>query len=813
MRIIPALLCFFTCMILILLLSIQWGTVPPLGRFLSPQHGFWLNAEPVDKDFSQKIVIPALHGNTEVYFDDRMVPHVFAEDETDAYFVQGFLHAKFRLWQMEFQTHAAAGRLSEVLGAGPNDAYLNNDRLMRRLGMEYGAVNSLKELESDPTTKAEMDAYTSGVNTYISQLRNADLPLEYRLLNYKPEKWTNLKTALFLKYMSDNLTGRDNDIEYTNAKAVFSQKEFDLLYPLRADSLDPVIPIGTVFDSATVKVRRPERVDSIYFHWPDSQQISITKPDKDNGSNNWAVSGTKTKSGRPILCNDPHLGVNLPSLWFEMQITTPSCSVYGVSFPGSPAIIIGFNDYIAWGMTNAARDVKDYFAIKYRDSTRSDYWFNNTWTKTIKKVEEFKIRGKESFYDTVIYTEFGPVTYDKGFNEKGEAFTPLAVRWKAHDASNELKTFTLLNRAKNYTDYLDALKHYVCPGQNFVFASKTNDIAIWQQGEFPAKWERQGDFVLPGIDSSYKWQANIPQAENPHLVNPARGFVSSANQMAADTTYPYYLGGIFDLYRGKMINRELERMQMITPRDMQQLQNNNYNLFAATAVPVLLKNIQRDKLTAIESKYLDLVANWNNRNDPEEKAVAVFINWIDSLREELWADEFAKVARPSVYPEDYTMIEALIRDSAFAFIDNINTPAKETLPDIVTAAFKKIIPVIVKADARGLLAWAKYKDSGVRHLLRIEALSRYHLRTGGGTNVINATEKFHAPSWRMVVQLTDSVEAYGIYPGGQSGNPGSTYYDNFIEDWAAGRYYPLKLMKKENIKQEKSKYQMVFSRM
>jgi penicillin amidase len=238
-------------------------------------------------------------------------------------------------------------------------------------------------------------------------------------------------------------------------------------------------------------------------------------------------------------------------------------------------------------------------------------------------------------------------------------------------------------------------------------------------------------------------------------------------------------------------------MSDITPKNMKLLQTENYNLFAETALPVLIKNMDEGSLTETEKEYFNVVKNWNKRNDPNEKGVSVFITWCDSLEVEVWADEFAKVPKPWDWPDEYTLIEGMLKDSSFKFIDNVNTPEIETLRQVVTSAFKKAVPVLAAADKDGKLSWSKYKDSGIRHLLKLAPLSRLHLITGGGTNVISAIEKFHGPSWRMIVQLTDTTEAYGIYPGGQSGNPGSKYYDTFVDNWAAGEYYPLWVMRKE----------------
>ncbi len=810
MRIIPFLIFGVVTTMLIVILNTIYVTPAPLGKLLNPQGGIWQNAEPVDYDYSASLKFPQLKGKVNVYFDERLVPHVFADNNEDAMFVEGYLHAKFRLWQMEFQTHAAAGRISELIGNRPG--VLNFDRNMRRLGMVYAAENSLKEMEKDPLTKAACDNYTAGVNAFIESLNESTLPLEYKIMGYYPEKWTNLKTALFLKYMSLDLAGAENDFEYTNARKILSATDFDKLYPIIMDSLDPIVPRGTVFPPPGIQLKIPASADSLYFDTKDSTTITEIQPDKENGSNNWAVNGSKTKSGYPILCNDPHLSLNLPSLWYEMQISTPSYNAYGVSFPGAPTIIIGFNDSCAFGFTNAERDVRDYYEVKFKDDSRKEYWFDSAWHPTTFRIEDIKIKGQPDFMDTVAYTNIGPVMYDKSYDGGRQTNNNYyAVRWKAHDPSNELKMFLLLDRAKNYDDYLEAIKNLHTPGQNCIFACKNGDIALWDQGEFPAKWKRQGDFIMPGTDSSYFWQGMIPQDENPHLINPPRGFVSSANQLPADTSYPYYLGGSYPPYRGLEINRRLSAMNNISPEDMMKLQTDNYDIFAGMALPVLLKNINQLSLSNDAMKYLDILKGWDKREDIDEKGATLFeLTW-DSLEVKVWHDEFAKTKLDLMMPHESTLLEDVIKDSAFSFLDDINTPQKETLTDDVTAAFMQAVAIAKSLDQQGKLDWGKYKDTHVEHLARLDAFSRLHLPIGGGTHDINATKAQHGPSWRMVISLTPQTEAYGVYPGGQSGNPGSRFYDNFIDTWVEGKYFTLWVMKPSDSKDEHVKWKMTFS--
>lgn len=808
MKILSLIVSAIVTIILVLLFNTRMLLPVPLGQLLNPQEGLWQNAEPVNQNYSAQLSFPQLEGKVKVYFDERLVPHVFADNNNDAYFVQGYLHAKFRLWQMEFQTRAAAGRLSEIIGPKA----LDYDRDKRRLGMVYAAENSLRAIDDDPETLAECNSYTAGVNAYIESLTESTLPVEYKLLGYTPEKWSNLKSALFLKYMALELAGYENDFESTNAKSVFSSVDFEKIYPIVMDSLDPIVPKGTVFPSPAIQVNAPSTADSLYYDNKDSTSITEQKPDKDNGSNNWAVSGQKTKSGYPILCNDPHLDLNLPSIWYEMQVSTPSYNAYGVTFPGAPSIIIGFNDSCAFGFTNAQRDVRDYYEIKFNDSSRSKYWFDSSWVPSTFRIEDIKIKGEPDFLDTVIYTKIGPVMYDQKYSGgRSTHHKDYAVRWKAHDRSNELKMFTLLNKANNYGDYLKAIKYLHTPGQNCIFASKSGDIAIWDQGEFPAKWYRQGDFVMPGTDSSYLWQGMIPQAENPHVVNPERGYVSSANQMPADTSYPYYLGGSFPPYRGWEINKRLEAMNNISPQDMMELQTDNFNVFGKMALPILIKNMQVDKLSTQEKKYFSILKRWNFRNDTDSKGATLFVVTWDSLETVIWKDEFLQSGLQLPWPTESTLLDDINKYPDFKFYDNINTLTVETLPDDVTAAFKMATAVIRKADENGKMDWAKYKDTHVEHLARLDAFSRLHLPVGGGLNTINAAKAQHGPSWRMVVSLTPETEAYGVYPGGESGDPGSKYYDDFIDKWAAGKYFRLWMMKSSEVNDKRVKYTMSFN--
>jgi penicillin amidase len=242
------------------------------------------------------------------------------------------------------------------------------------------------------------------------------------------------------------------------------------------------------------------------------------------------------------------------------------------------------------------------------------------------------------------------------------------------------------------------------------------------------------------------------------------------------------------------------------------MQTDNYDLFAEMARPILLKYLNESQLSMDEKKYLALFRTWNLRDDVNEKGPVIFKEWWSRVEDGVWSDEFTRTQLSLKRPDESTLLEALLKDSAFSFVDNINTPAKETLQEVVTAAFRQSIPILEETEKEGRLEWAKYKDTWVRHLLRIPALSRMHVPIGGGAHDINAAKQFHGPSWRMVVHLSDKTEAYGVYPGGQSGNPGSPFYDNFIDNWAAGKYFPLWVMDRDDGRDKRVKWKITLNK-
>ena len=793
---VKALFCIVIPLLLIYSFNTKFGQLPPLMKFLNPFSGFWQNAEPVKVSSSNKIILKGTRENVDVVFDDRMIPHIFAENDHDVYYAQGYVTAMHRLWQMDFQTRYAAGRLSEVVGAQAIEV----DRYHRRMGMVFGAEQSLQGILKNPKTREMVLAYTAGINAYIHSLSAASLPVEYKILNFLPEEWTPLKCALLLKQMSAVLAMGSDEFYMSNILNKFGPEVTNNLFPNYPFKEDPIIPKGTkwVFKPLTVPPT------PVAFNQMMSSNTQTHQKEDGIGSNNWAVSGEKTVSGYPILANDPHLNLTLPSIWYQIQLNAPGLNAYGVSLPGAPGITIGFNQDIAWGVTNVAADVLDFYQIKFKDNDHKSYWYNDKWNNTTQRLENIKIRGEKTEVDTVTYTHHGPVVYyqkPEKLSLSNNVPAGNALRWIAHEKSNELMTFYYLNRGKNYEDYRNALTYYTAPAQNFAFASVANDIAITANGKFPLKWKEQGKFILDGTDPKSDWQGWITADQNPTVKNPPRNFVSSANQSSTDQTYPYYINWEFSSYeRARRINDKLSAMKNITADSMRVMQSDSYSLFAENLLPGILDKVNLSSLNATQKEAFNLVYKWNKYFDADEIAASVFDLWSKRLFFNIWDDEFTIATVPMRYPSRDRTIELIIKEPNSKWFDNVKTPQKETLADLVNESFKYTCDSLErKYGAIGKSwEWANVKHTNVPHLAKIPGFGSKTLLIGGAKSTINAMSESNGPSWRMVVELGKTPKGHGVFPGGQSGNPGSQFYDNMIDTWAKGELYDLYFMKSPN---------------
>lgn len=767
-------------------LTLNETQLPALGSFFSPFTGFWQNAESEDHFEDISLSHPSLQGEVQVVFDDRLVPHIFAASDEDMAFAQGYVQAMLRMWQMDMSIRDITGRLAEVVG----ERGLKRDIQTRREGFGWAIDRALATYSNDESSMAILQAFTDGVNLHISQLRPANYPLEYKLLGFAPEEWTIRHSVALSKSMSRVLTMKNSDVENTMLKEALGPELFEFLYPIHMKGAMPVHsgPWDTI-DTATFTPASPNTstfdsgIGSFYKH----------NDDENMASNNWAISGEKSATGNPILCNDPHLKLTLPSVWLESHLVTPETNVYGVSLLGLPSIIIGFNENIAWGITNGGIDVLDWLQVTWKDESKEEYLFNDEWIKADSRTEVIRIKDLPDHTEIVPYTHWGPVAIEN--NENG---IDLAMKWTGHDAiqEDELLVFLKLAKASNLSEYEEALKKFPSPIQNIVFASNDGDIALRSQGYWPLRKDMSGRFISDGSSEKSSWETYIPFDYIPATVNPDKGYVSSANQESTDQSYPFPYFGSFENYRGRILHNYLNKDKKFDVDDMAAIQLSNYSLHAEEALPTMLTLIDRSKLNDIQAKALEQLEAWNYIYDANSFEATLFNAWVYQLPTLIYDEILENDAELDNAPDLWMAIELVTNYPEHPIMDIKSTEEIEHAKEIVQLAFEKAWEELsnINSDVTDI-AWNEALQPKIAHLASIDAFAR-PVPVGGSKKSLNAMSATHGPSWRQIIELTPTGPiARGVYPGGQSGNPGSRYYDDSVDTWSKGEYNTLTLAK------------------
>jgi penicillin amidase len=746
--------------------------IPPLAKLLNPYSGIWQNAEDADDYTDFEFNSPFVSGDVKIVFDERMVPHIYANNLEDAMFAQGYVEAYHRLFQMDLSTRATDGKLSEILG----EQLVEYDKKQLRLGLGYAADNAVDGWQKHSDDFLILTNYTQGVNHYINSLSQADYPIEYKLLNFEPSKWTLRHSALVLKAMSQVLAGYEEDIEFSNALKLLGDEDFKLVFPEYNTKDIPVI------QGPYTPIQNEENTNSLVAQWNYSKNINRPRSPEGVGSNNWAISAERTLNGNPILANDPHLELSLPSVWYEIAITTPEFSARGVTLLGMPGIMIGFNEHIAWGETNVGHDVMDYHQMKWANEEKTKYFYNNEVKDIEYRIEHIKVKDGIDIIDSVRYTIWGPIVDDD---------KDLALQWLAHDAApdKEFMTFVAGMTCDNYDDYLAATSGFYCPAQNFIYADNKGDIGLRINGNLPIKNKGQGRLITRGDTSADAWKGFIPRNENPQERNPAKGFVTSANQWSASPDFPYYFNGNFEPFRGRTANKMLNEIHKATIEDAKKMQQSTYSLEAHESLPIMLAALDS---STISNEIIASLKNWNYHYTAASHEASFYNQWFKNLNLLIWDEIYTlqdSIALPN--PDTWVSIQLMESNSQSKFFDVVSTERVETMKDIIVQAYHQTITEI----GENIEPWGKAKTTFIRHLTRIPALSSENLTIGGHKYSLNAMQENFGPSWRMIVELGETPKALAIYPGGQSGNPGSKYYMNLIPKWANGEYDELVISK------------------
>ncbi|HEX6575757.1 MAG TPA: penicillin acylase family protein [Gemmatimonadaceae bacterium] len=784
------------------------GPLPPLGPLLDPANGVWGLAASTNFPARQLRSIPGLKDSVTVVFDDRGVPHIFAKNEDDAWRSLGFVVARDRLFQMETQTRAASGRLSEWVASDP---ILAADHDARSIGLAWGAEKKAASYDRNSPAWKAMQAYADGVNAWIGQMKPRDIPLEYRLLNAKPIKWEPIHSFYFLARMSLTLGMNDNTMRRLHAQSLVGKEAAEALFPLNSPIQEPIQPNG----------QRAPRFDFNELPPPGTPDLSAVasldvrrrilallgrtsayEPSDAVGSNNWAVAPSRSSSGNAILAGDPHLDLTLPSVWYEMHVNVPGrIDAAGVGFPGMPGVVIGFNRDVAWTFTNTGSDVDDYYAEKVdNDAHPTKYQVDGNWRDVEKKIEQYKGRGgKVLRTDTLYFTHRGPMRRLLG--------KWISMRWTAYEPSHEPDNFLSLAGTHSVEEWLYAMRDYVAPTQNGLVADRSGNIAIRSSGAYPVRpGDGRGDVIRDGSTSANDWRGFLTLDRYPGAVNPPQGYLASANQQPVDPKQnPAYMGSSwYSPWRAMRINALLRADSAVTPDDMRRFQTDPGSARADEFVPLFLAAASRmdsgGNANAKLREAAQLLREWDRRYTLDNRRAVLFEAAMRDLARRTWDELVDSTANPygdplGAFPETQVMLE-LARSPGSPWWDNRATSAREDRDAIFAASLVAGYDSVVAgngaaSDNRWL--WSERRKANIRHLLRIPALGAPRVSIQGGPGLLNPSqgEGTQGSSWRMVVELGPEVRAWAVYPGGQSGSPASGRYMDRLSRWANGQLDPV----------------------
>jgi penicillin amidase len=734
-----------------------------------------------------EIEVAGLEAPVEVLRDAHGIPHIFARSEGDAQFALGFVHAQDRLWQLEMNRRTGSGRMAEVLGAAALDA----DRFLRTLGIRRVAEANVRHL--DAGSKQLLGAYAAGVNAFLAL--KPVLPPEFWILRVTPEPWSEVDSAAWAKMMAWDLGG--------NWRSELLRLQ-----------LAPRLPTAAIqeFLPAYPGDAAPELPDLRQFYGVLQKQPAqvSTAESRVGASNSWAVSGARSASGKPLLANDPHLGLTAPNVWYFAHLHAPGLDAIGATLPGVPGIVIGRNARIAWAATNTGPDVQDLFLERLDDT--GGYLAPEGPRPFVVLRETIKVKGAEDVPLAIRISRHGPVLSDVlasalDATPRGHA---LALAWTAlAEDDTSLAALLKLGRTGNWQQFVDATRELHVPQQNLSYADVDGNIGFIAPGRIPVRQREnrlQGLAPAPGWDARYDWAGFIPFEELPRAFNPASGKLVTANHKIVPPRYAHHITYEWDApYRARRIDELLEEVSRHDRASFARMQADVVSLAARELLPRMVA-IQGQSLEADD--VLKWLAAWDGAMSPERPEPLIFSAWWREFARGLYADELGPAFRGQWRPRAL-FLEHVLRDGGSRWCDDVRTPRVETCDEILGAALERALADLRRryGDDPGRWTWGEAHQAWLRHrpFSRSSWLRRYFdisVPSGGDGYTINRGEmdfgdeaepyaNRHASSLRAIYDLGDPQASLFIHPGGQSGNPFSPHYRSFAPLWARGDYVPM----------------------
>ncbi len=802
-------------------------------------------------DVDGTIAVGGLSGPVDIVRDADAIPHIFASTRRDGLFGLGYVHAQDRLWQMEFQRRIGFGRLSEIFGG----ATVAQDRLLRTIG--FGRAARTAWAGVSPAIRGDIDAYVSGINAFLAAHHGRALPPEFTLLRFEPAPWDGADVMVWQKMMAWDLSANYSFelLRHDLVARVGAAGLADLMPPYPDNGLSilqgsDVARGSHVAQGANVAQGThvaqgfgPAAMDTGSL-WSSAIALALSEGNaavrdlliggtrtESLGSNNWVVDGTLTASGKPLLANDPHLSTRLPSIWYLAHISAGNAGnagnpgnydAIGASIPGTPAIVLGRNRFIAWGATNVAADVEDLYRERL-DATGQFAEFRGQQEPLQVIPETIVVKGLDPVSFGVRVSRHGPLVSD-AINANNARTTvgrtlpplePLAFRWTALDPEDATVAATMrVSEAHNWEDFTAALRDFVVPAQNFVYADVEGHIGYYAPGRIPIRATGDGALPAEGWTGNSEWIGWVPFDQLPHTFDPPEHVIVTANQRPMSASYPYLLGLEWpEPYRARRVADLLRGKAKLTPDDFAAIQADTLSLHARAMLPSLLAHARAE--AAPDGQAVRMLRQWNQDARGDSAAAAIFEAWFLRLAPTLVEDKLGPVTTEN-YQGRFSYVTRFVlrtlgsqstsRDARWC--DDTRTTRIETCDEAVTRALHEAVIDLTRRLGGDMTRWrwdavhrAVFPHQGLDGVAALGALVSRSAPSGGDWSTVDVGsvapdhpyEQRTVAGYREIIDLSPANDSRFIDALGESGHVLSKHYDDFLSDWAAVRHRPMRM--------------------